>query len=211
MAARARMNDQHSPPSGSSRRELLVASAAAAAGGGAAALIASCGGGTKTKSAETVSTAQAQSDAAILGALLDLEHSSIAAYMLIATKLKGAPLAWARAFLGHERRHAAALERAIRRVGGTPEPPRPRSEYESTFPPLRGAREALSFALDVETTAVSAYSDALPKIATDGVRATTASIFVVEAEHASVALGALGRPQVPEPFVNGPPPQAETP
>jgi hypothetical protein len=212
MAARARMNDQHSPPSGSSRRDLLVASAAAAAGGGAAALIASCGGGdSKTKSAETVSTAQAQSDAAILGALLDLEHSSIAAYMLIAAKLRGAPLASARAFLGHERRHAAALERAIRRVGGTPEPPRPRSEYESTFPRLRGARDALSFALDVETTAVSAYSDALPKIATDGVRATAASIFVVEAEHASVALGALGRPQVPEPFVTGPPPQAETP
>ena len=206
------MNDQHSPPSGSSRRELLVASAAAAAGGGAAALIASCGGDdSKTKSAETVSTTQAEADAAILNALLDQEHSSIAAYLLIATKLSGAAVGLANAFLEHERRHAAALERAIPRLGGTASPPRPRSEYESTFPRLRGRRDALSFALDVETTAVSAYADALGKIATDGVRAVAASILVTEAEHASVALGGLGRPQVPEPFVTGPPPQGETP
>jgi rubrerythrin len=198
-------------PDSRSRRDLLAAGAALAAGGAAAAAISSCGGGSKTTQADTVSTTQAQSDAAILNALLDQEHSSIAAYTLIATKLTGPALASARQFVGQERRHADALGRAVARLGGTPTPPRPETEYASGFPRLRGERDALSFALDVETTAVAAYSDALGKLATDSVRATAAAILVTESEHAAVALGDLGRPQVPEPFVTGPPPQAETP
>jgi rubrerythrin len=195
-----------------SRRELLVASLTAAAGGGAATLVASCGGsGSKSQSTPTVSTAQADNDAAILGALLDQENSSIAAYTLLAAQLRGSAAREARLFLGHERRHAAALAAAIRSLGSTPSPPRPRSEYEAGFPRLRGARDALSFALDVETTAIGAYSDAIGKIATDPIRATAASILVTESEHASVALGELGRPQAPAAFVNGPPPQVNTP
>jgi rubrerythrin len=186
-----------------SRRELLAGSAALA--------LSSCGGGSKAKPAETVSTTQAQSDVAILNALLDQEHSSIAAYTTVATKLRGPALASARQFIGHERAHADALARAVDRLGGTPAPPRPVSEYASGFPKLRGERDALSFALDVETTAVAAYSDALGKFATDGVRATLAAILATESEHAAVVLGDLGRPQVPEPFVTGPPPQGEGP
>lgn len=197
------MNDHHSP----SRRELLVASITAAAGGGAAVLVASCGGsGSKTTSATTVNTALAQNDAAILNALLDLENSSIAAYMLAATKLTGPSLTAAHTFLAHERSHAAALEQAIRGLGATPAPPRPASAYDATFPRLRGARDALSFAFDVETTSIAAYADALGKFATDSVRLTTASILTTEAEHAAVVLGELGRPQVPQPFVTGSPP-----
>jgi rubrerythrin len=94
------------------------------------------------------------------------------------------------------------------RLGESPSPPRPQSEYAAGFPRLRGARDALSFALDVETTAVAAYADALGKFATDGVRVMAASILVTESEHAAVVLGDLGRPQVPEPFVTGPPPAA---
>jgi hypothetical protein len=188
-----------------SRRELLLASLGAAAGGG---VLASCGGGgSKTQSTPTVSTAQADSDAAILGALLDQENSSIAAYVLIGSKLHGPALGEARRFLGHERRHAAALAAAIRALGSTPAAPRPRAEYQSGFPRLRNARDALSFALDVETTAMAAYSDALGKIATDDARGTAAAILVTESEHAAVALGELGRPQVPDAFVTGPPPQ----
>jgi rubrerythrin len=207
-----RTDSQIAPTGGSSRRELLLASVAAGAGGAGAALIASCGGSSsKTPSTATVSTAQADSDAAILAALLDQENSSIVAYMLVATKVRGATLASARRFLGHERRHVVALETAIRALGSTPSPPRPRSEYEAGFPRLRGERDALSFALDVETTAMSAYADALGKIATDDVRATTAAILVTESEHASVVLGELGRPQTPDAFITGPPPQVTTP
>jgi hypothetical protein len=185
-----------------SRRELLAASLT----GGAAAVLSSCGGGSKSSSVVTVSTAQADSDAVILDALLDQENSSIAAYTLIAARLRGGALASARRFLSHERRHAAAIAAAVRALGSAPSPPRPQSEYEAGFPRLRSARDALSFALDVETTAVAAYSDAIGKIATDGPRATAAAILATESEHAAVALGELGRPQLPAAFVNGPPP-----
>ena len=155
----------------------------------------------------TVGTTEVDSDAAILGALLDMENDSIAAYERLARDLAGP----ARAFLQHERRHADALAKAISRLGRTPAPPRPRTEYEAGFPKLRGRRDALSFALDVENTAIAAYADALGKIATDSVRVTCASILVTESEHSSVLLGDLGRPQVPQAFVTGPPPGPETP
>jgi bacterioferritin (cytochrome b1) len=197
------MSDHHSP----SRRELLMASVAVAAGGGAAAAIAACGGSGSKSKTPTVSTAQMDSDAAVLNALLDLENSTIAAYTLASTRLRGPALASAHTFLGHEHAHADALTSAIGTLGGTPAPPRPRSEYDATFPHLRGERDALSFALDVESTSVAAYADALGKIATDSIRVTLAAILVTEAEHAAVVLGDLGRPQVPDPFVTGPPPQ----
>jgi rubrerythrin len=193
-----------------SRRQLLAGGAAVAAGAGAAAVIASCGGSSKTPPATTISTVQQQSDAAILNALLDLEHSAIVAYGVAARQLKGAALAEARRFLGQEREHAAALVRMIHRVAGMPEPARSAAEYESTFPAIRSATDALGFALDVETTAVSAYADAIPKLASPGARTLTAAILTTESEHMAVVLGELGRPQVPDPFVTGPPPQPES-
>jgi hypothetical protein len=189
-----------------SRRELLLASAAVAAAG-----IVGCGGGGKSSSVATVSTGQADSEAAILGALLDQEYSSIASYALIAGKVTGPARADALRFLGHERRHAAALAAGIHALGNSASPAKPRSEYETGFPPLRNARDALSFALDVENTAVAAYSDAIGKIVTDSLRATAAAILTTESEHASVALRSLGRPQVPSAFVNGTPPQVSGP
>ena len=49
----------------------------------------------------------------------------------------------------------------------------------------------------------AAYLDALPRLSSHDLRATAASIVTTEAEHASVLLGALGRPQVPTAFVVG--------
>ena len=99
------------------------------------------------------------------------------------------------------------LRNVIPALGQSPERPKPAAEYESTFPALRDARSALAFALDVENTAIGAYADAIAKVVTDEVRRTLASILAAEAEHASVLLGRLGRPQVPQAFVTGPPAQ----
>jgi rubrerythrin len=187
---------------------VVTGSLAAAAG----VVLASCGGSdSKSRSVATVSTTEAESDAAVLGALLDQEQSSIAAYSLLGTKLHGRALVAARRFVSHERSHADALARAIGRLGASPAPPRPQSEYAAGFPKLRAQRDALSFALDVETTAVAAYADALGKLATDSARVMAASILTTESEHAAVLLGDLGRPQVPEPFVTGPPPSGDEP
>jgi rubrerythrin len=192
----------------SSRREVLGASAALAGGAGAA-LIASCGGGGKTPPTQTVSTTQMQSDAAILASLLDLERSAVVAYDTLAARLTGAPLASARSFAAQERAHAAALDRAIGRLGAPPSAPKSAVEYRSTFPPLSSAHDALAFALDVENTAIGAYADALGKLATPPLRVTLASILATESEHAAVLLGRLRRPPVPAAFVTGPPPQQD--
>lgn len=194
----------------SSRREILTASLALAGGAGAA-LIASCGGASsKTPSTETVSTIQMQDDAAILGTLLDLEASAIVAYGTVAPLLAGSRQTLARTLGAQERRHAAALRAAMAPLGEQPAVPKSPDEYRSTFPPLRNARDALGFALDVEDTAIGAYADAIGKVVTDSVRVTLAAILASECEHASVVLGQLGRPQVPAAFVTGPPPQADS-
>ena len=190
----------------SSRREVLVASAALA-GGASAALLASCGGGSKTNSTQTVSTIQMQDDAAILTGLLDLESSAVVAYGVIAQRLSGRDAALAQKLRAQEQAHAAALRRAIPRLGQAPTSPKTPAEYEATFPPLRNRRDALNFALDVEDTAIGAYADAIAKVVTDSVRRLLATILATESEHAAVVLGTLGRPQAPGAFVTGPPPQ----
>lgn len=184
----------------SSRREVLTASALLAAS------LAGCGGGGGEPRAETVSAAQMQSDAAVLGNLLDLERSAVVAYATLAAQLSGRARSTARLFGRHEQAHAAALSRAMGGFAVVPPPGRSAAEYRAAFPPLRDAREALSFALDVETTAISAYADAFAKVVTGSVRITLAQIMATESEHAAVLLGRLGRPQVPDAFVTGPPP-----
>jgi rubrerythrin len=187
-----------------SRREILAASAALAGGAGAA-LLASCGGGgSKGETTQTVSAVQMRGDAALARGLLELETGAIVAYETLAAKLSGRALALAREFAAHERAHAAALRRAIARLGERPDQPRSAADYRSGFPPLPDAPAALRFALDVENTAIAAYADALGKVATDSLRVTLASVLATESEHASVLLGSLGRPRVPAAFVTGP-------
>jgi rubrerythrin len=171
--------------------------------GGSAAFVAACGGGAKQQSETTISTTQAQGDAAVLNAALELEHTAIAAYEVGIGLLKGKQRQQAREFLDHEHQHAAAVARAISDLGSQPVAPRPRSAYTAGFPPLRSGNDFLNFALDVENTAVAAYLDSLAALNTDPLRAEVASIMTVEAEHMAVVSGLLLRPQVPNAFVTG--------
>jgi hypothetical protein len=182
-----------------SRREILVASAALAGGAGAA-LAVGCGDDEpKSQATETISTTEVENDIATLATLLDLEESSAVAYATMAPQL-GEP-----SFARHEREHALALRRMIGRVGGVPAAAKPAAEYRASFPEIASRRDALNFALDLETTSIGAYADALEEIATAPVRMTLAAILATEAEHAAVLLGRLGRPQVPDAFVTGEP------
>ena len=194
----------------SSRREILAASAALA-GGGAAALLVSCGGDDpQPEPPESVGTGQIATEAAVAATLLDLEDSAVVAYAAVAERLQGGARAVARAFEAHEREHAAALRSAMRSLGEEPGAPKPAADYRATFPALRDARAALTYALDLETTAVGAYADALGKVVTEPMRATLAAIMATESEHAAVLLGRLGRRQVPAAFVTGPPPELDS-
>ncbi len=177
-----------------SRRRFFRASGVATAGGSAA-LLAACGGGSGKKENE----AATKSDIAILNAAIDIENTAIAAYTAGAPLLKGELLKLGREFLGQEKEHADALSTAVTQLGGHPS--RPKSAYD--FPRVRTQRDVLLLANMIEHEAITAYIDALPRLSSPDLRATAASIVTNEAEHVSVILGALGRPQVPTAFVTG--------
>jgi len=176
-----------------SRRRFFQASGLATAGGSAA-FLAACGGSGKPKN-ETATTA----DIAILNSAIDLENTAIAAYTAGAPLLKGEVLRLGREFLGQEKEHADALSTTVTQLGGHPS--RPKAAYD--FPRVRTQRDALLLANMIEHQAIAAYLDALPKLSSPDLRGTAASIVTTEAEHVSVLLGVLGRPQVPTAFVAG--------
>ena len=176
-----------------SRRRFFQASGVATAGGSAA-FLAACGGSGEPKN-ETATTA----DIAILNSAIDLENTAIAAYTAGAPLLKGEVLKLGREFLGQEKEHADALSSAVTQLGGHPS--RPKAAYD--FPRVRTQRDVLLLANMIEHEAIAAYLDALPKLSSPDLRGTAASIVTTEAEHVSVLLGALGRPQVPTAFVAG--------
>jgi rubrerythrin len=185
------------------RRDALML-AAAGAGGGASLALAACGGGGDSQQVtQTISPEEAQADAAVLNALLDLERTAVLAYSLGQRRLSGAGLTLARRFTDHERAHERAVEQAILRVGGQPARARPDRSYTSGFPALRTASDVLRFALDLENTQISAYGEALGTVVTPEIRPTLLSILATEAEHMSVLLGELHEPQATQALVTG--------
>jgi rubrerythrin len=178
--------------------------AAAGAGGGVAVLLGSCGGGDENPEiTQTVSPDQARSDAAVTGALLDLERMAVIAYGLAGEHLSGPARAAARTFRDHERQHQRTMEAAIRALGAHPVPARPRASYVQGFPPVRSEQNALRFVLDVENTQIAAYGDSLASLVTPELRATVLSILGAEAEHMSAILGELHEPQAARSLVTG--------
>jgi len=190
-----------------SRRRLLGLAGLGLAGSSAA-VLAACGGGDKggggggglgkTTELEPEGTA-ASRDVLVLNSALDLENMAVAAYRAALPLLTGAALNAGKTFLEHEREHADALTEAIRQLGGAPN--KPSRGYD--FPRLAGQRAALTFAADLESTAIAAYIDALPRLTSPDLRGTAAAIVTDEAEHLAVLSGALGRPQAPRAFVTG--------
>jgi rubrerythrin len=179
------LKDQHS------RRSLFRLFGVSVAGGSAV-FLAACGG-------DDESDGGAGSDLEILNDVLDLEHAAVAGYTAGVELLRGDLLRTGRTFLEHERAHADALNSAITELGGKPN--RARESYP--FPDLKSQDDALRFANDVELTALAVYLDSIPKLSNGALRATAAQIATSEAEHMSVLLGALDRPQAPEAFVRG--------
>jgi hypothetical protein len=170
-----------------------------AGAGGAAALLAGCGDGEEPASREEL----ARRDLRLVGRGLDLENTVIAAYAAGEGLLSDSALGSSRAIVSQEREHAARLERLVRDLGGRPTPPKTDDEYARSFPRLRGQRDALRFAVDVENMAVRFYIEALPKLSDPELRRLAASILTSEAEHAALLRAELGRQPVPDAFVTG--------
>ena len=142
-------------------------------------------------------------DVPILALILDVERTSIAAYALGISRLRGDALDLARELADQERQHAERLERLIKDLGRTPHPAKPAEHYQRGFPSLADELDVLTLAIDVENTAIAAYLDALPKLSTGSLRATAAAIATNEAQHLSLLRDALDRPAVPDAFVTG--------
>lgn len=188
-----------------SRRRFFALSGVGVVGGSAVFLTA-CGGGEEESSAGgagqsevTEAKSPRETDVQILNTAIDLEHMAVAAYTAGAKLLKGSALAAGKQFRDHEQEHADGLATAIKDLGGKANTPR--RGYD--FPTLRSQADVLNFAIDIENTAIAAYIDALPKLATPELRATAAAIITNEAQHVAVLLGALGKEPVPDAFVAG--------
>lgn len=187
-----------------SRRRFFARSGVSVAGGSAA-FLAACGGkkensaGSSGQGDVTKAKSPRETDVAILNTALDLEHMAVAAYTAGAPMLKGAALSAGKTFRAHEQEHADGLTTAIKDLGGKPN--RTRGTYD--FPTLRNQDDVLTFAVDIESTALAAYIDALPKLSMSQLRGTASAIVTNEAEHIAVLLAALGEDPVPDAFVTG--------
>ncbi len=172
-----------SPPAGRparlSRRALLEAGALA----GAAALLGACGGEERPPGPAD--------DARVLADLLAHERATIAAL---------ASLGGARAdrLLAHDRRHAAALESALRRRGARPAAAGAGGEEDAAAATAGDGLVALALAR--KQAVLAAYAEALPRLGDGGLRAEVVRTAAVEAEHAAVLRTMHGEDAVPDAF-----------
>ncbi len=184
-------------PDAASRRTLLRL-----AGAGAAGLVVGCAGAaSKPRTTHTV-TAPASPDAAILNALLDLEHQAIAAYTAAAPLLRGSARLAAQRFLSQELAHAGELAGLIAEANGKPS--KPRSSYDLGHP--GSARALLRVLESLERAQVDAYSQAIPVLSSSGTRAAAAAIFANDAQHLAILRLELGQEPAPASIVPGPRP-----
>jgi rubrerythrin len=139
--------------------------------GGSALLLAGCGG----RPVRTV--AGDPRDLRILAAALDVERTQVALYEAGA-RLRNAQLI--RTILEQERAHAAAIEEAIRDLGGTPAPARPiaRIGLARSYDAWRAD------AVEREEEWSAGYGALIPKLANPRLRATFGALMTTEAEHA---------------------------
>ena len=122
-------------------------------------------------------------DLRVLAAALEVERDQIALYQA-GLKLRAAPIM--KTILDQERAHAAAIEEAIRELGGTPAPARPRARFakHESFGVWR--QEAIG----AEEQWSQGYAALIPKLANQRLRGTFGALMTTEAEHA-VALDLL--------------------
>jgi Ferritin-like domain len=146
------------------RRTALVA-------GASALLAAGCGG----RPARTVAGDPA--DLRILDAALDVERQQIAFYEA-GMQLRQSPAL--KKILAQERAHAAAVEEAIRELGGKPAPARPIARYSLA----RGFDAWRHDAIGREEQWSAGYAAVIPKLANPRLRSTFGAIMTTEAEHA---------------------------
>ncbi len=181
-----------------SRRWLLRA-AGAGAGGVTAIVLAACGGSHRV-SARTTTTAPIHSrDVELLNHLLDLEHIGIAAYTAGIPLLPPSGRMAGQRFLIQELSHAGEVAGLVSQAGGLPNKSKP--TYDLGHP--RTSSDVLKLLHEIERSQISAYLQAIPKLAIPATRAALAAVLANDAQHIAVLRSQLGRQAVPSALVNG--------
>jgi rubrerythrin len=116
-------------------------------------------------------------DLRILTAALDVERAQVALYEA-GTRLSDAGIV--KHILGQERAHLAAIEEAIRELGGTPAAPRPIARYSLS----RGYAAWRQDAIAREEQWSAGYAKLIPELANPQLRSTFGALMTTEAEHA---------------------------
>jgi nucleoside-diphosphate-sugar epimerase len=174
-----------------SRRQLL--SAASAAGAGAA--LAGCGSTTATGLPGDVLGA----DVHTLNEVIQAENYAVAAYVAGIPLLSGTDSMIAKQFLEQDLSHIEDLADIVRKAGAKPSVSG--QVYDLGHPSSR--TEVLELLHHVEQVTLRAYLAAIPKLSPGVVKATAASLFANDAQHASTIRGRLGLAPVPEAVVTG--------
>jgi len=177
-----------------SRRALLGAAGAAALGAIGAG---GCGSGARahTRPAPAI----AARDLELLQGALALERRTVAAYVAGMPLLPRPMRATARQFLSDELEHTGELISLIRSVGGHVSP-RPNT-FQLGHP--TDAAGVLSLLHALESAQIATYLRAIPRLDPGAVRAATASILTVDAQHVSLLRLAQGEDPVPAALVSG--------
>jgi Ferritin-like domain len=129
------------------------------------------------------------SDVELLEMLLGVEARQVAAYEA-ALRRDAIDPALGEELLGHEREHAAALERRLGTAERNPRASVPSPELTGA---LRSREEFARFALELEAEAVSAYAKAAASMSDARLRQPLGSIMACEAAHRVAMRDSLGR------------------
>jgi hypothetical protein len=171
-----------------SRRQLLSAA-------GAGALLAGCGGTSATGLPGSV----LQADVHTLNRLIRAEYYTVGAYVAGIPLLSGTDAVIAQQFLNQDMSHIEDLADIVRKAGVTPYATD--QVYDLGHPSDRA--ETLSLLHHAEQVTLRTYLDAIPRLSPGVVKATAASLFANDAQHASTIRDRLGLAPVAEAVVTG--------
>jgi rubrerythrin len=182
-----------------SRRGFLSVSGAGIAGVSSSVLTA-CGADEPARGGEP-----AAEPVELLNGSLAAARTVAAGYRLAADRLEGEAAETAGLFAEQSDEHADRLAAAVEELGAEPAEPLGTDEYarELRVERLGGHDELLDFAIDLESTAIAAYEEAVAGLPAGEVRRTLFEVIASSAAHVSVLAGLLGEPQVPDAFVTG--------
>jgi rubrerythrin len=182
----------------SSRKRFMKMMGAGGAGA-LAVFLAASGSSKKTSSTSSTATSTQASgsqsgDVKIVNYALTLEYLESDFYTkVIASGLfKGKQLDLIKTIGEHEREHVAALEAAVKKLGGAPAA-KPKTKF-----PLKDAMSVVKLAATVENLGASAYLGQASKIQSKEILAAALSIHSVEARHASALNSLLGKDVTPD-------------